>query len=113
MYMADIDTIQARKAKGKNHTFELVLKNGKVRMFATETGKELAQWLHRLRAEKEGPGNTEKTFLIPSGMISLHGSQNSLDRDDPPSFDENVLYESAENRKYCHDGCDLFLARTT
>ena len=99
MYIGDIDKIQTCKVKGKNHTFELVLKNGKARTFATETAKELALWLHSLRSEKGGAGNTEKSFLVPSGMISLHGSQNSLDRDDPPSFDENVLYESAENRK--------------
>ena len=85
--------------KEKSHTFELVLKSGKVRTFAAESAKDLARWLHCLRAEKAGNANAEKSFLIPSGMISLHGSQNSLDRDESPAFDENLLYESAENRK--------------
>ena len=85
--------------KEKNHTFELVLKSGKVRTFATESAKDLAQWLQCLKAEKAGNANAEKSLLIPSGMISLHGSQNSLDRDESPAFDENLLYESAENRK--------------
>ena len=83
--------------KEKNHTFELALKSGKVRTFAAESAKDLSRWLHCLRAEKAG--NAEKSLRIPSGMISLHGSQNSLDRDEPPAFDENLLYESAENRK--------------
>ena len=40
---------------------------------------------------------SHSNLLQLSGMVSLQGSQNSLDMD--CTFDENILYESAENRE--------------
>ena len=105
MYIGDIEKVmQTQKHKDKKHTFDIVLKNAeKVRTFATESEKELVGWTSDLRhAITKSKNNKADNLFVPSTqMIRLGGSQNSLDRDrgDSPSFDENVIYESAENRE--------------
>ncbi len=101
MYIGDIEkVIHTKKHKDKEHTFDIVLKHAeKVRTFATDSEKDLIGWTSDLRSAIKSKDNKTDNLFVQPGMVTLGGSQNSLDRGDSPAFDENVIYESAENRK--------------